>query len=291
MKRIAAIALLAAFGIATAQSLRIQYTPPVGTKTTYRTVTTTGAQMLDFAAQGISAQQQTQLRQQLVAASSTRTEVNTVETVAAVNPDGSRRVTGVVSMTITTPASPQPINAGFNTVTLYRADGPVDVQEFKLDRARTNAQLAAALEQNSASFKNLYTQSSQLAFYGKTLGSTPVVVTAEIPAPAAAASLNLKYRARNTFTLLGRTPSGGARIGVTTQLEPVNYSGKQNAVDITLRLTAAPATGEITLLPDGRVERATVPSDLTLNATTSAASGGLRYSLRIKTNTEINLVR
>jgi hypothetical protein len=291
MKRLAPVLLLLACGLVSAQSVRIQYTPAAGTKTTYQTTVTTSAQLLDFAATGMSSEQQTQLKNQLVAASSTRTVLDTVETVAAVNADGSRRVNSALTMTITTSAGPQPIKAGFNTVTLYRATGAVEVQSFTLDKTRTDASLAATLEANSASFKNIAVQASQLNFYGKTLSSTPTVVTAEIPAPAAAANLDLKYRTRSSYTLLERTAGGGARIGVTTQLEPVNYTGTQRGVNITLKLTATPATGEITLLPDGRVDRASTPSDLTLATNTSASSGGLRYTLRIKTTTEIKRVQ
>ncbi|NJK43285.1 MAG: hypothetical protein HC933_02615 [Pleurocapsa sp. SU_196_0] len=296
MKRFAPVLLLSsaltvALSLADAQTARIQYTPAAGTKTRYQTVTKTSAQVLDFAATGISAEQQAQAKQQLVSATSTQTTIDSSETVQKPAADGSRRVNSVLTMTISTGASAQTLKAGFDTVTLYRASGGVEIEQFKLDKKRTDANLASALEANSSSFKNLFSQASAFSFYGKTLSATPTEVVAEIPAPAMAANLNLKYRTRTTYTLLGRTANGGVRIGTTTQLEPVNYSGTQQGAKVTLKMEATPAKGEITLLPDGRIENASTPSDLTLTTNTSASNGSLRYTLRIKTTTDIRIVR
>jgi hypothetical protein len=277
--------------VAHAQNAKISYTPAPGTKTRYQYVTTTSAQILDFSLTGASAQQQDQIKQQLLSSTNTRTEMENVETVLKLEADGSRRVSGTLTMTITAGAGGQSIKAGFNSVTLYKADGSTVIEQFKLDKARTDKAIADSLEANSVSFKNLFSQASSFSFYGKTLSERPTEVVVEIPAPAMAANLNLKYRMRTQFTLLGRTPNGGYRIGSTSQLEPVNYSGTQQGAKITLKLEATPAKGEIVLFSDGRVERATAPSDMTLSTTTTAQQNAMKYTLRIKSNTDIKTVK
>jgi hypothetical protein len=293
VKRIASSLLIgtALAVVAHAETARILYTPAPGTKTRYQYVTTSSAQILDFSLTGATAQQQEQIKQQLLSSTNTRMEMDNTETVLKLEANGSRRVSGVVSMTITSGASGQAVKAGFNSVTVYKPDGSVVVEQFKIDKARTDQAIASALEANSSSFKNLFSQASGFSFYGKTLSERPTEVVAEIPAPATAANLNLKYRMRTLYTLLGRTSGGGYRIASTSQLEPVNYSGTQQGAKITLKLEATPAKGEITLFSDGRVERATVPSDMTLTTTTSAQQNAMRYTLRIKSNTEIKTVK
>ena len=284
------IAFLTALTIVDAQPAKIQYTPAVGLRTKYQTVTVTSAQILDFATTGATAAQQEQAKAQLRNAASTRTVIDSSETVEKIDSDGSRRVNSVLTMTITTGASATPLKAGFNSTALYRPSGAVEIDRFVLDKARTSANLVAPLEANSQSFKNIFSQASTYSFYGKSLSDQPTEVVSEIPAPAMAANLNLKYRTRTQYTLLGRTPSGGYRIGATTQLEPINYSGTQQGAKLTLKLEAMSTKGEIGLLPDGRIERATMPSDLTVTTNTSAASGSLRYTMRVKTTTETKIV-
>jgi hypothetical protein len=284
-------AFLTALTIADAQPAKIQYAPGVGTKTKYQTVTTTSAQILDFATTGATAEQQTQAKQQLQSAASTRTVIDSTETVAKIDPDGSRRVNSALTMTITTGASATPLKAGFNSTTLYRTSGAVEIERFILDKTRTSENLIAPLEANAQSFKNIFSQSNLYSFYGKSLSDQPTEVVSEIPAPAMAANLNLKYRTRTQYTLLGRTPSGGYRIGVTTQLEPVNYSGTQQGAKLNFKMEATATKGEISLLPDGRIERAAMPSDLSVTTNTSAASGSLRYTMRVKTTVETKIVQ
>jgi hypothetical protein len=284
-------AFLTALTIADAQPAKIQYAPAVGTKTKYQTVTVTSAQILDFATTGATAAQQEQAKTQLQSAASTRTVIDSTETVAKIDPDGSRRVNSALTMTITTGASATPLKAGFNSTTLYRTSGTAEIERFILDKTRTSENLIAPLQANAQSFKNIFSQSNLYSFYGKSLSDQPTEVISEIPAPAMAANLNLKYRTRTQYTLLGRSPSGGYRIGVTTQLEPVNYSGTQQGTKISLKIEAMATKGEISLLPDGRIERAAMPSDLTVTTNTSAASGSLRYSMRVKTSVETKIVQ
>ena len=290
MKRLATLLVLGIVTSVSAETARITYSPALGTKTRYRMEMTSSAKVLDLQMNAGNAAQRDQFKKTLESATSTKTVMDNLETVQKVEADGTRVVASEMTMTVSTPAAPSGFKAAFNVQSVYKADGSVEIKSFKLDKTKTSKDLAAAFEGQTGSFQNLFKQSANFGFYGKTISDKPLEVTLEVPAPSSAANLNLKYKMRATYRLTGRTAKGGYTIAYTTRLEPVNANTKQNGLDLNIQFEGKEAQGEIQVLPDGRIERLTQPMTMLMNSQISGKGQQMSYKMQVQTQTVMNML-
>jgi hypothetical protein len=290
VKHLSILLALALTTTVSAEMVRIVYAPALGTKTRYRMEVNSSAKLLDLQMAANSGVQRDQLKKTLESASSTQTVMDNIETVQKIESDGSRLVASAMTMNITSPAMPSGLKVALNVQTLYKRDGTNEVKSFKIDKSKTSKELGAAFEQQMDGLKNMFKQAANFGFYGRNISETPTEVVLDIPAPANAAQLNLKFKLRATYRLTGRTSNGGYDIAYTSRLEPATSTTKQNGVNLSLRFEGKDAQGQISVLPDGRIERMSQPMTMLLDTKIDGQGQKMAYKMQVQTQTTMKIV-
>ncbi len=277
-------------GFVMAQNATIVYSPVQGTKTRYAYVIQSDLKLEQFSmtGSGVTDAQRNQFKKQFEQAGNTKTTMDISEVVEKVEAN-QRTVRQFLTMSVST--SGNTIKLGLEGVSLYKSDGRIELKSFKIDPTRTDKTIQAALGKSIDSLKNLFQQTSMLGFYNKSLSETPTEILLDIPTPALAAQFDLKYKMRIQYVLKRRTTQGGYVIGVRSKLEPIDKSIQKNGTSMSLRLSAVDASGELSVLPDGRLEKINQPSDMTLVSSIQGSGNSLSYRARIKTSTIGQIVR
>ncbi len=289
MKRLVIVGGLL-FSLVLAQSATITYSPVQGDTARYSYVMTTDMKLEQFEMVGknVTDAQREQFKKQFEQAGKTQTTMDMREVVEKVEAN-QRTVRQSITMGIK--ASGSTIQLGLEAVSLYKSNGSIELKTFKIDPTKTSKTMQAAFAKSLDSLKNLFQQSSILGFYNKPLSATPLEVLLDIPTPALAAQFDLKYKMRIQYVLKGRTTQGGYLLGIRSKLEPIEKALQKNGMNMSLRLSAADAKGEISILPDGRLEKINQPSDMTLVSSVQGSGQSLSYRARIKTSTIGQIVR